>query len=237
MTSTPHASRLASRAVFVTGTDTGVGKTVVTVALIEALKRQGLRVAGMKPVAAGLDENGVNEDVARIMASTNVAAALDDVCPYRFAPAIAPHVAARRAGVRIGLDRIRHAYQRLAARADWVVVEGSGGFLVPLDDMLGMEAIPLELHLPVVLVVGMRLGCLNHARLTAEAIRARGLPLAGWVANQIDPAMPAQEENLASLMRLVPAPCLGVVPWLAEPMQRAGACLEVAGLVIKNTQT
>lgn len=223
---------------FVTGTDTGVGKTLVTVALIEALKREGLRVAGMKPVASGLDETGVNEDVARIVASGNVVAPIDEICPYPFTLPIAPHLVARLTGMRISLDKIEQAYGRLAAKADWVVVEGAGGFLVPLDESQGMDAIPVHLRLPVILVVGMRLGCLNHALLTAEAIRARGLALTGWVANSIDPSMTAFDENLETLKSRLVAPCLGVIPWLCNQGSRTSVSrlISVGELVNQNTQ-
>ncbi len=229
---------MGARGLFVSGTDTGVGKTMVTVALIEALKREGLRVAGMKPVAAGLDEQGENEDVARILQAANFTAPLECISPYRFAPAIAPHLAAARAGVQIDLETIAAAYDALAERADWVVVEGAGGFLVPMDDVQGLDAIPVRLQLPVVLVVGLRLGCLNHALLTAEAIRARGLVLAGWVANSIDPAMAAFDENLETLRSRLAAPCLGVIPWLGNQDARssASALLSVTELVNQNTQ-
>lgn len=223
---------------FVTGTDTGVGKTRVTVALIEALKREGFRVAGMKPVAAGVDETGMNEDVARIMQAANVRAALNEVCPYCFEPSIAPHIAARSTGVRMGLEPVSAAYALLARQADWVVVEGAGGFLVPLNESQGMDLIPRCLGLPVVLVVGMRLGCLSHALLTAEAIYSRGLVLAGWVANTIDPAMAKFDENLETLKTRLTAPCLGVIPWLGNQDQPAPASffLAIDGLVNQNTQ-
>lgn len=229
---------MGARGLFVTGTDTGMGKTVVTVSLIEALKRKGLRVAGMKPVAAGLDAQGENEDVARIMQAANVTAPLECISPYRFAPAIAPHLAAARVGVQIDLETIAAAYDALAERADWVVVEGAGGFLVPMDDAQGLDTIPLRLRLPVVLVVGLRLGCLNHALLTAEAIRARGLTLAGWVGNSIDPSMAAFDENLETLKSRLTAPCLGVLPWLGEQNVDVSECMAPAvhELVNQNTQ-
>ncbi len=231
-------NRTGARGVFVTGTDTGVGKTLITVALIEALKREGFSVAGMKPVAAGLDGAGGNEDVARILQAANVSAPIDVVSPYRFHPFTAPHMAARMAGVQMKLGVITDAYKSLAGKADWVVVEGAGGFQVPLDDAIGMDAIPVHLRLPVVLVVGMRLGCLNHALLTAEAIRVRGLRLAGWVANSIDPSMAAFDENLETLKSRLVAPCLGVIPWLVNHDSRSSVSmlLSVRKLVNQNTQ-
>jgi len=234
-------SEFPSHGLFVTGTDTGVGKTLVTVALIEALKREGFRVAGMKPVAAGLDYAGKNEDVIRLMKAANISASIEEVCPYRLEPAIAPHVAAGRCGVRMDLATIGHAYDQLAARADWVVVEGAGGFLVPMDDdSLGMDAIPVRLSLSVVLVVGMRLGCLNHALLTAEAIRARGLVLAGWVANCIDPDMMVFEENVQTLMHRLNAPCFGVIPWFgncSDPFSMVENEIRLPVVELVNTNT
>lgn len=202
-----------SRGFFITGTDTGVGKTHVACLLIEALKKIGLRVAVMKPVASGVGTDGVNEDVRRLMAAANVPAPKEWVNPYGFTPAIAPHLAARQAGMVMKLDVIEEAYAQLAAMADVVVVEGAGGFLAPFNDEANMDAIPLRLKLPVILVVGLRLGCLNHALLTAEAIRARGLRLAGWVANHIDPDMQEVEANLTSLRSILRSPCLGEIPW------------------------
>jgi dethiobiotin synthetase len=238
MTVSSRSSPGASRGLFVAGTDTGVGKTLVAVALIEALKREGFRVAGMKPVAAGLDAAGMNEDVVRIMQAANVAASVEDVSPYRFRHAVAPHLAARMAGVQMQLEVIARAYQSLAAKADWVVVEGAGGLLVPFDAAHNMDAIPLRLKLPVVMVVGMRLGCLNHALLTAEAIVSRGLPFAGWVANTIDPAMPAFDENLDTLKVRLDAPCLGVIPWMDDQDEQnvSASVLSINELVNQNTQ-
>lgn len=198
------------KGLFVTGTDTGVGKTRVAVALIHALRARGLRVAAMKPVAAGHRPGELNEDVAALLQAANATAAIRDVNPYAFEPAIAPHIAAQQAGVRIELDVIAGAFARLAAAADVVVVEGAGGWRVPLNEDADMADLAQRLGLPVVLVVGLRLGCLNHALLTAESIVQRSLPWAGWVGNQIDPAMPCQAENVAALNARLPAPCLGV---------------------------
>ena len=220
--------------VFVTGTDTGVGKTRVAVALIHALRAHGLRVAAMKPVSAGSAPQGdsdplwaearvesyapgeLNEDVAALLQAANVDADLRDVNPYAFADPIAPHIAAQRAGVRIDLEVIAAAYSRLAAAADVVVVEGAGGWRVPLNERDDMADLARRLGLPVVLVVGMRLGCLSHALLTAESIASRRLPWAGWVANHVDPAMAFQAENVAALRARLPAPCLGVQDFLQD---------------------
>jgi dethiobiotin synthetase len=205
-----------TRGIFITGTDTGVGKTAIATALLAGLVAEGVRAVGMKPVAAGvLPGQAMNADVTALIAAGNVAAPLADVNPYSFAPAIAPHLAAAEAGAAIGLDAIVAAYRRLAARADAIVVEGAGGALVPLgarDDMLD---IPARLGLPVLLVVGMRLGCLNHALLSALAINARGLRLSGWVANRIDPAMRAADANVAALAKRLPAPLVADIPWRA----------------------
>ncbi|MCA1978258.1 MAG: dethiobiotin synthase [Thiobacillus sp.] len=208
---------MSARGVFVTGTDTGVGKTRVAVALVHALRARGLRVAAMKPVAAGTEAGQPNEDVAALRAAANVDAPLADINPYAFDPPIAPHIAAAQAGVVIDIERISAAYARLAARADAVVVEGAGGWRVPLSDAADMSDLAARLGLPVLLVVGLRLGCLNHALLSAESIRARGLAWAGWVGNRIDPAMACADENLAALRARLPGPCLGVQPFLATP--------------------
>jgi dethiobiotin synthetase len=203
-----------TRGLFVTGTDTGVGKTVAAVALLRALVASGRRAVGMKPVSAGVDDGAqVNADVAALHAASNVDAPLAERNPYAFSPAIAPHVAAARAGAAIDLERIAGAYARLAARADVVVVEGAGGPLVPIDARHDMLDIARRLRVPVVLVVGVRLGCLNHALAAELAIRSRGLELAGWVANRIDPAMEAAGETVASLDARLPAPRIADLAW------------------------
>ncbi len=201
------------RGLFVAGTDTGVGKTLVATALLRALAAAGTRAIGMKPVAAGLAPGAaVNADVVALIAASGAEAPPADVNPYAFAPAIAPHVAAQQAGVEIELEAIVAAYGRLAARAD-VVVEGAGGVLVPLGPRLDMLDVAARLRLPVLLVVGIRLGCLNHALLSALAIAARGVALAGWIANRIDPAMEAQDASVAALVRRLPAPLVADLPF------------------------
>ena len=193
--------------VFVTGTDTGVGKTVVAVALLRALVAAGMRAVGMKPVSAGVSPaSGCNDDVVALEAAGNVAAPAQDRNPFSLVDPAAPHLVARRTGVRLDLGTIRAAYDRLSARADAVVVEGAGGALVPLDDRFDTLDIARELALPVLLVVGVRLGCINHARLSVLAIRARGLALAGWIATRIDPQMAYADENVAWLSSEIPAP-------------------------------
>jgi len=200
--------------VFVAGTDTGVGKTEVACALLHGFAERGWRVAGMKPVAAGAQRRrGAlrNEDVARLCAVTNIDVRQNWINPYCFAPPIAPHVAACEAGIAIRMSVIARAYARLACRADLVVVEGVGGLLVPLSARLSAADIPAALGLPVVLVVGVRLGCLNHALLTVEVLRARGLRLAGWIANRIDPRMLRAAQSIQALRRSMGAPLLGEV--------------------------
>jgi len=202
---------------FITGTDTGVGKTLISCALLRAFSAQGKRAVGFKPVAAGCDADGHNEDARQLRASSNVPAAYRQVNPYCFAPAIAPHIAAQQSGVPINFARIMVAYRELAAQADVVIVEGAGGFCVPLNDTQDSADLAHELNLPVILVVGMRLGCLNHALLTAGAIAARGLSLAGWVANVMTDNMPALQENIAALEKRIAAPLLGVIPYMPSP--------------------
>ena len=209
-----------TRAYFVTGTDTGVGKTLVTAALLRRLRAAGLAVAGMKPVAAGSvagPEGPANEDALLLQAESSVRHRYADVNPWLFEPAIAPHLAAAEAGVVIDTARIAAAHARLRAGADVVFAEGAGGFLVPLDGDRSFAELPVLLGMDVLLVVGLRLGCLNHALLTAEAIAARGLALAGWIGNALDPGFSRREENVATLAARLPAPCLGIVPWMPVP--------------------
>lgn len=207
---------------FVTGTDTGVGKTRVAVALIHALRARGLRVAAMKPVAAGSAPGDLNEDVSALLQAANVEAALQDVNPYGFVPAIAPHIAAELAGVTIDLDVIAAAYARLAAAADVVVVEGAGGWRVPLNDAEDMGTLARRLGLPVVLVVGLRLGCVNHALLSAASISTAAVPWAGWIANRVAPAMQCEAQNLVTLEARLQGPFLGVQPFLDVPAAEQG---------------
>jgi dethiobiotin synthetase len=219
-----------ARGIFVTGTDTGIGKTVVAVALLRALVDSGQRAIGMKPVSAGIATGGsVNADVDALLGAGNVDAPLADRNPFALAAAIAPHIAAAQAGIAIDLARIDAAYHRLAALADVVVVEGAGGALVPIDARHDMLDIAARLRLPVLLVVGMRLGCLNHALLSAAAIHARGLRLAGWVANGVDPRMAARQANAEDLVRRLPAPLIADVAWGVSPAV-SPAALDSLGL-------
>jgi dethiobiotin synthetase len=198
-------------AYFVTGTDTGVGKTHVACKLIKDYVAQGYKVIGMKPVAAGcelVDGAWVNEDVLKLEAVSNVSAPRHLVNPYSFNEAIAPHIAAEKAGVEINIDVIKQAFEVLTELADIVIVEGAGGFLVPLNNEKTMADLALALNIPIILVVVMRLGCINHSLLTIEAIQARKLTLHGWVANQIDPNMHALVENEAALVARIAQPKL-----------------------------
>jgi dethiobiotin synthetase len=211
---------LPSKGIFIAGTDTGVGKTLIACALLHAFAARGLRVVAMKPVAAGaVCRRGVwhNDDVLRLRAAANVDAPLAAVNPYCFAPPIAPHIAAREAGQTIRMAMITKNYSQLASSADRVVVEGAGGLLVPLGGKLSVVDIPARLGLPVVLVVGLRLGCLNHALLSVEVLQARGLYLAGWIANRIDPAMLRVAGNLQALRKYIKAPLLGTVGYTQNP--------------------
>ncbi|MHB1232796.1 MAG: dethiobiotin synthase [Burkholderiales bacterium] len=198
---------------FIAGTDTGAGKTLVASVLIARMVAAGRRVAAMKPVSAGCvhtAEGWLNDDVARLRQAANVKLPLALINPYAFEPAIAPHIAAEQAGVEIDLEHIERAYREIAMLADTVIVEGVGGFLVPLNRRQNAADLALRLNLPLVLVIGMRLGCLNHALLTVEAIQRRGLTLAGWVANPVDPNMQAFDANLASLKARIAAPFWGM---------------------------
>lgn len=224
------------RGVFVTGTDTGVGKTVAACSLVHALRARGVRAAPMKPVAAGASTIGgrlANEDsVALVRAAGWSDDALADVTPILLTEPMAPHIAAQREGARIERGPIFAALERLASRGDFAVVEGVGGFMVPLSPAFDASDLARELALPVVLVVGMRLGCLNHALLTERAIAAEGLPLAGWIANTLDPHMPVLEENIATLRERLRAPLLGRLPHEAQPdPARLSSHLDVSALL------
>ncbi|MBK3866132.1 dethiobiotin synthase [Pseudomonas stutzeri] len=213
-----------SRAFFIAGTDTDVGKTTIAVGLLHAARMAGLSTAAVKPVASGCeptDQGLRNSDALALQAECSPALDYAMVNPFAFAPAIAPHIAAREAGVELTAGCLVRAVQPILARqADFTLVEGAGGWRVPLNAQEYLSALPVQLRLPVILVVGVRLGCINHAVLSAEAIARDGLELAGWVANLVDPATSRLEENLATLAELLPAPCLGRVPRIAEPTAR-----------------
>ena len=202
-----------STAYFLTGTDTEIGKTHIACALLERARLLGLRATGLKPVAAGIEADGENDDVRRIRQASNVALPAPIRNPYGFAPPIAPHLAAAQAGVEIDFARIAASLSNAQQHADFVVVEGAGGFCIPLGPDQTSADLAVALQLPVILVVGLRLGCLNHALLTAEAITRRGLVLAGWVGNHLATPMSHAAENMTTLRALLPAPCLGEVSW------------------------
>ncbi|SFN29190.1 dethiobiotin synthetase [Nitrosospira briensis] len=214
---------------FVTGTGTGVGKTLVSCALLHAFSASGKTTVGMKPVAAGC-ENGKWQDVELLTVASTMAAPQELVNPYALIPPIAPHIAAGRTDINIDINVIRQACLQLQQIADVMIVEGVGGFLVPLNDHQDSADMAKALGLPVILVVGMQLGCLNHALLTARTVRATGLPLAGWVANCIDPQMLALDENVLALEQRLACPLLGVLPFEQNPdARKLSALLDIAG--------
>ena len=203
-------------ACFVVGTDTGVGKTHVSCALLQALAQHHRRVVGMKPVAAGVvpwGEGWASEDSIALRAASTIAVPPELDTPVLLPDPLSPHIAAARAGVQIDIAAIVQAYHALSLQADAVVVEGAGGFHVPLSPTETGADLAVALNLPMVLVVGLRLGCLNHALLTAEAMAARELTLAGWVANRVDPDMLAPDDNIAWLQQRLGAPLLADIPW------------------------
>ncbi len=219
---------------FIAGTDTGVGKTLVCCALLQSFVASGKKTAGMKPVAAGC-ENGKWMDVELLVASSNVVVAREQINPYALVPPLAPHIAAAQANIEIDLTVIRQAYVELSNHAEVVIVEGVGGFLVPLNDRQDGADLAKVLGLPVILVVGMRLGCLNHALLTEKAIQVAGLYLSGWVANCIDPNMAALEENIHTLKQRLGCPLLGVLPFNEVlKKQQLFKFLDISKLVVNN---
>jgi dethiobiotin synthetase len=204
------------QAFFITGTDTDVGKTYVACKLIQQYVAQGYKVVGMKPVAAGtefVDGAWVNHDVLKLEAASNVQAPRALINPYSLNPAIAPHIAAEKAGIEIKIEVIKKAFEALTKLADIVIVEGAGGFLVPLNESETMADLAAVLDIPVILVVGMKLGCISHTLLTAEAIKVRNLKLHGWVANQIAPDMPFYDENIAAISQQLGMNCLESYPY------------------------
>ncbi len=201
---------------FITGTDTEVGKTYVSCALLRALSQRANKVAAMKPIASGCKQTpeGLrNDDALQLIASSDLQLPYAQINPYHFAPAIAPHIAAAEQGTTIDLERLKQDYLTISQQADITIVEGAGGWLVPLNEQYTMADLAKTLQLPVILVVGIRLGCINHALLSAEAIRQSGLPLAGWVANRVDPECSRAEENIQAITQRINAPCLGDLPF------------------------
>jgi len=205
---------------YITGTDTGAGKTVASCALLHALRARGLRVVGMKPVASGCERTPAgwrNADALALQDASDPRPDYPDLNPFALPDPLAPELAARAAGIDVGLEPLLHAFARLRAQADAVVVEGVGGWAAPLSSTLDQRDLVRALQLPVVLVVGMRLGCLNHARLSAAAIAADGCQLLGWIASEVDPDMACRDENRALLAKRLPAPCLGHLPYARDP--------------------
>ena len=238
MMASPTSSNLGGRGLFITGTDTGAGKTEATLALMAHLAARGQRVLGMKPVASGCEpvmesmrDQGAgaaqtpapsgpvlcNADALRIQDQGDRRMPYDWINPYAFEPAIAPHLAAEAAGIQIQIEPILTAYQRLAAEADWVLVEGVGGWLVPFGAQSSLADLAERLGLPVVLVVGLKLGCLNQALLTEEAMRARGMAPCGWIGCQVESGMAALDGNIRTLRQRMQSPCLGILPWMTDP--------------------
>jgi dethiobiotin synthetase len=207
-------------AVFITGTDTDSGKTLVTLGLMHALQKQGLRVNGMKPVAAGVSEvDGqlVNQDAHLIRVQATCLLDYELVNPFLFKPAIAPHIAARLIDEKIQFQAIRQALSKIEKQSDLVLVEGAGGWMVPLDDQMDVADIAVKMNLPVILVVGLKLGCINHARLSMQAIQARGCQVLGWIGSQVDPKMMNVDENIETLKQYLPAKCLGIIAFQEKP--------------------
>jgi len=220
---------MTSKGIFITGTDTGCGKTEITLALMRLLQGQGYRVLGMKPVATGSERAGgaaYNEDALHIQDAGSLAVPYELINPYVFTLPVAPHIAAAEAGSEICPEVIRTCFDALGELADLVIVEGVGGWRVPLGPDLEVAHLPGLLCIPVLLVVGLRLGCINHALLSADSIREQGCSLAGWVANRLEPRMLRPDENIAALIERIPAPCLGRVahlPWRPDAVEIAKA--------------
>jgi dethiobiotin synthetase len=216
-----------SQAYFIAGTDTDVGKTTIAAGLLRAARAQSLSTLAAKPVASGcvVTPKGLrNSDALALIDESSIKLPYRQVNPFAFEPAIAPHVAAREAGVALEVPTLLKAMRQvLDQQADFTLVEGAGGWRVPLSDHANLSDLAIALNLPVILVVGVRLGCINHALLSAEAIAADGLQLAGWVANIVEPKTSRLEDNLASLAERLPAPCLGRVPWLKQASAEAVA--------------
>jgi dethiobiotin synthetase len=216
--------------IFVTGTDTGVGKTLVSVALVRALVNHGLRVSAMKPIASGAEHTSGglrNADALTLAEAINVSVPYGTLNPYCFEPAISPHIAAEEAKIEVDIGTIRARFDELSRGAEFVIVEGAGGWLAPISRTQSMADLVAALEIPVLLVVGLRLGCLNHAALTREAIEARGTPFAGWVANAIDPELQRPDENLATLERLLRSEPLAIFPFKPDSAVSSG-CAERA---------
>jgi dethiobiotin synthetase len=220
-------SKLSSKlnGFFVTGTDTEVGKTLVSGALILKLREQGMKAIGFKPVVAGtyLDSEGLtqNEDIETLRLASNLGSLKLSLCPYVLDQPAAPHLVAKHQGLKLEMGVIAKAFQEVQKHADYVVVEGAGGLLIPLNENEDLSDFAQAIDLPVILVVGMKLGCINHALLTYEALKARNLNIAGWVANSLSTEMPLLQENLQTLQVRMDAPFLGLIPTLPKELQKA----------------
>ena len=214
-----------SHGFFVTGTDTEVGKTLVSGALILKLREQGMNTIGFKPVVAGTyqDANGItlNEDLETLRTSSNLRPGELSLCPYVLDRPAAPHLVAKEQGLQLQMDVMKQAFQNIQNQAECVVVEGAGGLLIPLNDDEDLGDFAIEINLPVILVVGMKLGCINHALLTYDAIKARHLNIAGWVANTLNSEMPLLQENLQTLKTRIAAPFLGLIPALPKELEKS----------------
>jgi dethiobiotin synthetase len=236
-----NSAELGKPGFFVTGTDTEVGKTLISGALITQLKKQHAVVAGFKPVVAGMNliaGKMCNEDILALASAMNYKPQEDylDICPYQLSTPAAPHLVAKESDVHLDYSVMLNAFNKVRDKSDAIVVEGVGGFKVPFHDGKTSADFAQDMGLPIVLVVGMRLGCINHALLTVEAIQARGLRLAGWVANTIGP-MTLLQENIATLEQLMPAPLLGVIPELAKEFIQTPysiSAMEKAASYLKN---
>jgi dethiobiotin synthetase len=228
-----RSSLLAAHGVFVTGTDTGVGKTLISCALLHALRAESKTAIGMKPVATGgvkTADGLISDDAILLQAASSQRLSTRLINPYPFAPPIAPHIAAQAAGVRIEIGRIVKACSELVKVCDVVVMEGVGGFRVPLNESQDTADLAVKVALPIILVVGMRLGCLNHALLTVEAITSRELKFAGWIANQAEAGMQAFTENVVALKERIPFPCLGAIEFNERAKPEAIAKLLAQGV-------
>lgn len=225
---------MTARGIFVTGTDTGVGKTVVACALVRGLVSLGLRVAVMKPVASGSVRTAAglrNPDALALAAASNVPLIYEEMNPYCFEAPVSPHIAANDAGICVDTDVIRRGFSAIGRSADWVVVEGAGGWLAPISERQTIADLAWALGTPVLMVVGVKLGCLNHAQLTRLAIEARGVTLAGWIANEAEASMARVAENLAALERLLGEPPLEHVPFSPQETSSLALAKTAARLV------
>lgn len=218
---------MAKKKFFIAGTDTDAGKTLVASAVLEKARQMGLETVAVKPVASGCEQtaDGLrNSDALTLMDAMSAELDYEQVNPVAFEPAIAPHIAAARAGKQLSVSRLAGYCNGVMVRpSDLVIIEGAGGWRVPLNPRETLADLVKELNLPVILVVGVKLGCINHALLTVEAIERDGLKVAGWVANRVDPDMSCYDENLMTLRSLINAPCLGEIPFLVDPSKHAAA--------------